>query len=37
MGAWEATSFGNDAAMDWVAQLEDDGAAAVARALTATD
>lgn len=35
MGAWEATSFGNDAAMDWVAQLEDDGAAAVARALTA--
>jgi Domain of unknown function (DUF4259) len=35
MGAWEATSFGNDTAMDWVAQLEDDGAAAVTRALTA--
>ena len=35
MGAWEATSFGNDAAMDWVAQREEDGAAAVTRALTA--
>ena len=35
MGAWEATSFGNDTAMDWVAQLEDDGAAHPAAELPA--
>jgi Domain of unknown function (DUF4259) len=35
MGAWEASAFGNDAAMDWVAELERRGVTAVTAALTA--
>jgi hypothetical protein len=35
MGAWEASSFGNDAATDWVAELERTGATAVTDALAA--
>jgi hypothetical protein len=35
MGAWDASAFGNDTAMDWVAELEQRGAAAVTDALAA--
>jgi hypothetical protein len=35
MGAWDASSFGYDAAMDWVAELERTGAPAVTDALAA--
>lgn len=32
MGAWSHTSFGNDDAMDFIAEVEEDGEAAVANA-----
>jgi Domain of unknown function (DUF4259) len=35
MGAWAASAFGNDTAMDWVAELERSGAHAVTAALAA--
>jgi hypothetical protein len=36
MGTWDATSFGNDTAVDWTYGLEDDGLQHIESALDAT-